>query len=58
MEAEGIIATVIDRIGATVRSQGAMNKAVVQSVLLYGRNSRVFIGEMINVLTEFYLWAA
>ena len=49
-----MVARVTERTGATVRSQGAMYKAVVQSVLLYGRKSWVVTGYMLKVLEGFH----
>ena len=49
-----MIARVLERTGSTVQVQGAMYKAVAQSVLLYGSESWVVTGEMLKVLTEFH----
>ena len=39
-----ILARVLERTGAAVHAQGAMYKAVAQSVLLYGRKSWMVTG--------------
>ena len=40
----GMVARVIERMGATVRSRGAMHKAVAQSVILYDIENWVMTG--------------
>ena len=49
-----MILMVLERTGSKVRSHGVIYKTVAQSVLLYGRESWVVTGEMLNVLTEFH----
>ena len=49
----GMIERILERTGATVRSRGAMYKAVAQSVLLYGSKRWVLTGEMFKVLEGF-----
>ena len=51
-------ARVLERTGATVRAWGEIYKAVVQSVLLYGRESWVVTREMIKLLTAFHHWSS
>ena len=53
-----MISRVIERTGATVRSQGEMYKAVAQSVLLYGSDIWVVTREMLKVLKAFHHRAA
>ena len=53
-----MIERVMTKTGATVREQGVMYKAVAQSVLLYGSEIWVVMGEMIKVLEGFYHRAA
>ena len=48
-----MISRVLERTGETVLARGAMYKVVAQSVLLYGSERWVVIGEMIKVLTGF-----
>ena len=48
-----MIERVLERTGATVRSQGENYKAVAQSVLLYGSKRWVLTGEMFKVLEGF-----
>ena len=47
----GMIVRVLENMGATVRSQGKLYKALAQSVLLCGRKISVVTGEMLKVLT-------
>ena len=54
----GIIAMVLEIIGATVRAQGEMYKAVAQLVLLYGSNKWVVTVDMLKLLMEFHHWEA
>ena len=54
----GVIARVLERTGVTVRSWGEIYKEVAQLVLIYGSESWVATGEMLNVLTVFHHWAA
>ena len=49
---------VLERTGSMVRYQGAMYKAVAQSVLLCGIKSWVVTVKMLKVLTGFHHWAA
>ena len=51
---QGIIVRVLERMVATVRSQGTMYKKVAQSVLLHGSNNWVVTREMLKVLTVFH----
>ena len=53
-----MIERVLKSTGSTVQSQGAMYKAVAQSVLLYGSESWVVTGEVLKVLTAFHHRAA
>ena len=53
-----MIARVPAKTGATVRARGTMYKAVAQSVLLYGSESWVVMGEMLKVLEGFHHQAA
>ena len=46
------------KTGATVQAWGVMYNAVEHSVLLYGSESWVVIGEMIKVLDGFHHWEA
>ena len=45
-----MVGKVVTKTGATVRAQGIMYKAVVQSVVLYGSESGVITGAMLKVL--------
>ena len=45
-----MVVRVLEMTVATVRSQGAMYKAVAQSVLLYASESWVVTAEMLKVL--------
>ena len=49
-----MIDRVLERTGSTVWAWGPMNKAVAQSVLLYGSKIWVVTREMIKFLTAFY----
>ena len=49
-----MVARVLESMGATVRSRGAMYNAVAQLVLLYGSKSLVVTREMLNVLERFH----
>ena len=53
-----MVVKMLERTGATVRSWGAMYKAVAQSVILYGSKIWVVTGETLKVLEEFHHWAA
>ena len=53
-----MIEQVLEMMGETVRYRRAMYKAVVQSLLLYGRESWVVTGEMLKVLMAFHHRAA
>ena len=53
-----MIARVLSKTKATVWSRGMMYKAVDQSVLLYGSESWVVMGEMLNFLEGFHHQAA
>ena len=48
-----MIARVLEIMGATVRSRGAMYKAVAQLLLIYGRKSWVVTRNMLKVLMAF-----
>ena len=50
----GMIARVLESTGITVRSRGAMYKAVAQSVLLYGRKSWVGTKKILKFLEMFH----
>ena len=54
----GMIASVLQRKGATVRDRGSMYTAVEQFVLLYVSKSWLVTGEMLKVLTAFHHWVA
>ena len=45
-----VVLRVLERTVVTVRSQGAIYKAVAQSVLLYGSESWVVTGDILKVL--------
>ena len=49
-----MIAKILERTGATVRSWVVMYKAVAQSVILYGIKSWVVKGDIIKVLEGFH----
>ena len=49
-----MVLRVMERTGATMRSQGEMYKAVAESVLLYGSKSWVVTGDMLKVLEGFH----
>ena len=53
-----MIAGLLYKTGAAVRSHGMMNNSVSQSVLLYGSESLVVAGEMLKVLEGFHHRAA
>ena len=53
-----MVAKVLERTGATVRARVAMFKAVVQPVLLYGRERWLVAGEILKVLEGFHHRAA
>ena len=53
-----MVVRVLENTVATMRSQGAMYKAVDQSLILYGRDIWMVIGDMIKVLEGFYHWVA
>ena len=53
-----MVARVLERMGATVWAQGAMYKAVTQSVILYIIKSWVLTGEMLKVMEGFHHRAA
>ena len=53
-----MVARVMERMGATVWSRGAMYKAMAQYVLLYVINSWLVTGEMLKVLEGFHHWVA
>ena len=50
----GRVEKVLAMAGATVQSRAMMYKAVVQTVLLYGRESWVVTNEMLKVLVGFH----
>ena len=49
-----MVARVLERMGERVRYQGAMYKAVVQSVLLYVSEIWVVTGKMLKALEGFH----
>ena len=49
-----MIVRVLERMGGNVQARGAMNKAVVQLVLLYGSDIWVVTRKMLKVLKEFH----
>ena len=49
-----MIARVLERTGATVRSQGEMYKAVTQLVLLYVSDSWLVTRKMFKILMAFH----
>ena len=53
----GMVERVLERTGATVRAQGVIYKAVAHSVILYGDESWVVMGEMLKILEGFHHWA-
>ena len=52
-----MIARVLENTGATLQDWGMMYKAVTQLVLLYGSESWVMTGEMLNALKGLCHWA-
>ena len=46
----------LTQTGATARERAMLYKAVVQTVLIYGSNSWVVMGEMLKVLEGFHHW--
>ena len=49
-----MVGKVVTNTVETVRARGMLQKAVVQSVLLYGSKSWVVTGDMIKVLDGFH----
>ena len=49
-----MVARELERMGGTVRNQGAKYKAMIQSVLLYVSEILVVTGEMLKLLTGFH----
>ena len=50
-----IVGKVVSKTGSTVQDRGVLYKAVIQLVLLYGSESWVVMGEMLNVLEGFII---
>ena len=53
-----MVVKVLTNTGATLRAQGMLYKAVVQSVLLYGRNSWLMMEAMLKILEWLSHWLA
>ena len=49
-----MVETVLRNTGATVRARTMVYKAVVQTVILYGKESWLVTEAMLKVLEEFY----
>ena len=49
-----MLSRVMERTGATMRSWGAIYKAVAQLVILYGSKIWVVTGNILKVLEEFH----
>ena len=52
-----MVAKVVIKMGETVREQGVLYKAVVQTLLMYGRNIWVST-EILKVIEVFHNWSA
>ena len=50
-----IVGKVVSKTGSTVQDRGVLYKAVIPLLLLYGSESWVVMGEMLNVLKGFII---